>query len=97
MFIVDDIVYAGEKEPLLKVVGVRPMDDYLLWLRFSNGEERVYDIKPLFDYPLFCSLKDPEVFKSVYLDYGVPVWCDGEIDIAPESLYDESSPIRKPA
>ena len=96
MFIIDDIAYAGEQEPMLKVIGIRPMDDYLIWLRFSNHEERIYDVKPLFEYPVFKRLEDLEVFNSVYLDYGNPTWCNGEIDIAPESLYEESTIVCKP-
>jgi hypothetical protein len=90
MYVIDGIAYAGELEPLLKVVGVRPLDDYRLWLRFSNHEVRIYDIKPLFEYPLFSKLKDLEVFQGVYLDYGVPTWFNGEIDISPETLFAES-------
>jgi len=30
------------------------------------------------------------VFKTVYVDYGTVVWCDGTIDIAPEYLYNTS-------
>jgi hypothetical protein len=33
------------------------------------------------------------VFKGVYIDYGVPVWNDGDIDIAPETLYEQSVPV----
>jgi len=29
----------------------------------------------------------------VYLDYGVPVWADGDIDLAPEYLYEHSTLI----
>jgi hypothetical protein len=97
MYIVDDIAYAGEKEPLLKVVGIRPMDDYMLWLRFSNNEERLYDVKPLLEYPVFKRLCHREVFTSVYLDFGVPTWLDGEIDIAPESLFENSITCQKTA
>jgi hypothetical protein len=87
MYIIDDIAYAGESVPLLKVIGVKPLDDYRLWLRFSNHEVRTYDVKPLFEYPLFSKLKDREVFGGVYLDYGVPTWLDGQIDISPETLF----------
>jgi hypothetical protein len=31
--------------------------------------------------------KDKNVFSNVSLDHGVPVWMNGEIDIAPEVLY----------
>ena len=37
--------------------------------------------------PAFVPLKNPEMFRGVYIDYGVPVWDDGEIDVAPEYLY----------
>ena len=67
--------------------GVRPMQDYMLWVRFNTGEERVYDCKPLLSRSGFAALKDTEVCNSVYIDYGVTVWCDGEIDISPNELY----------
>ena len=31
-----------------------------------------------------------EVFENVKVDYGTLVWDDGEIDIAPETVYKES-------
>ncbi len=55
--------------------------------RFNTGEERVYDCKPLLSRSGFAALKDTEVCNSVYIDYGVTVWCDGEIDISPNELY----------
>jgi hypothetical protein len=55
-----------------------------------SHEVRAYDVKPFFEYPLFSKLKNPEAFRSVYLDYGVPTWLDGEIDISPETLFSDS-------
>lgn len=88
MYIVNGIAYAGEQKPLLKVSGVRPMEDYRLWVRFNTGEAKIFDFKPLLDRPAFAPLADRTVFNSVYIDYGVPVWNDGDIDIAPEALYE---------
>ena len=87
MYIVDGIAYAGEPKPALTVCGVRPMKDYMLWVRFNTGEQRIYDFKPLLAKAAFAPLKDIAVFNSVYIDYGVTVWNDGDIDIAPEELY----------
>ncbi len=87
MYIKDGIAYAGEPEPQLLVYGVRPLDDHKLWVRFSTGEAKIYDFKPLLSTPAFSPLADSKLFKEVYIDYGVPVWNDGEIDIAPETLY----------
>ena len=90
MYIIDGIAYAGEPEPELKVCGIRPMDDYRLWIRFSTGETKVFDFIPLLETPAFAALKSPDVFRSVYIDYGIPVWKDGEIDIGPMYLYENA-------
>ena len=87
MYVVNDIAYAGEKEMPIKVVSAHPLNDYKLWLRFSTGEQKTFDFTPLLTLPAFQPLKDEEIFNSVYIDYGVPVWNDGTIDIAPEHLY----------
>ena len=87
MYIIDGIAYAGELTPMLKISGVRPLKDYKLWVRFNNGEAKIFDFKPLLDLPIFKPLADVEVFNSVYIDHGVTVWNDGDIDIAPEELY----------
>lgn len=90
MYIIDGIAYAGEPKTPIKVVGIRPLSNYLLWLRFSNGESKVFDFKPLLDNPCYIRLKDKDIFREAYIDYGVPVWCDGDIDIAPEYVYENS-------
>lgn len=89
MYIVDGIAYAGDPAPMIKVNGVRPMNDHQLWVRFSTGEAKIFDFKPLLNLPAFAPLADQSVFNTVYIDYGVPVWNDGDIDIAPERLYQE--------
>lgn len=90
MYIVDGIAYAGEPKTPVKVVGIKALSDYQLWLRFNNGESKVFDFKPLLDNPCYVQLKDLNTFHDVYIDYGVPVWCNGDIDIAPEYVYENS-------
>lgn len=90
MFIKDGIAYAGDIQPAVKVSGIRPMEGFLLWIRFSTGEAKVFDFKPLLDSPAFAPLKDDAVFRDVYIDYGVAVWMDGDVDISPEYLYNHS-------
>ncbi len=88
MYEKNGIVYSGEQRPALKISGVRAMDDYSLWIRFTNGEARTFRFGELLETPAFSPLKDKELFNSVYIDYGVPVWDNGNIDIAPEYLYE---------
>ena len=95
MYIVDGIAYAGEKEPVIKISGVRPMEDFKLWLRFSTGEAKVFYFKPLLEKPAFAPLADRAVFNGVYIDYGVTVWNNGNIDISPKFLYDNAIPAKE--
>ena len=88
MYIQNGIAYAGEQEKPITVCGVRPLPEYMLWVRFSTGEAKVVDFKPLLEAAAFQPLKEPEAWKDVYIDYGVTVWQNGDIDIAPEYLYE---------
>ncbi|MDR2591065.1 MAG: DUF2442 domain-containing protein [Oscillospiraceae bacterium] len=87
MNIFDGIVYADKQEKSITVISVRALDEHKLWVRFSTGETKIFDFEPLLDSGVFMVLKDKDLFDDVYIDYGVPVWCNGEIDIAPEKLY----------
>ena len=97
MYVADGIAYAGERAPEIKVGGVRPLAGHKLWLRFTTGEAKVFDFAPLLKEAAFAPLSDEDVFRGVYIDYGVTVWNDGDIDIAPEYLYENSVPAEQSA
>lgn len=89
MYIKEGIAYADEQVPAIEVWGIRPLDNYCLWVRFNTGEVKIFDFKPLLQTQAFAKLSDTNVFKNVYIDYGIPQWNDGEIDISPYKLYQE--------
>ena len=70
-----------------RIISICYLEDYKLKAEFINGEVKIYDFSPQLDFPAFRPLKDKKIFSKVSLDHGVPVWLDGEIDIAPEVLY----------
>ena len=74
MYIVDGIAYVGDQKPVIRISGVRPLEDYKLWLRFNTGETKIFDFAPLLNDPGFAPLQDQELFREVYIDYGVTVW-----------------------
>ena len=76
---------------LLDVINVEAMPDYSLFLEFENGEKRIFDMSPLMDKKPFAQLKGTQLFTRAFVDYGTVVW-PGNIDIAPEMLYDRSRP-----
>ncbi|MBI3144209.1 MAG: DUF2442 domain-containing protein [Pseudogulbenkiania sp.] len=78
-------------EALFDVVKVEAKPDYVLHLEFENGEKRIFDMDPYMHKPPFVRLKDSPLFMMAFVDYGTVVW-PGNIDIAPETLYDRSQP-----
>lgn len=83
-------------EPLLDVVQVKATADYLLYLKFENGENRVFDMTPYLEKRPFVKLKGSPLFALARVDYGTVVW-PGNIDIAPETLYLYSKPSQQTA
>jgi hypothetical protein len=77
---------------LLDVIYVKALPGYLLELKFENGERRLFDMSPIIDKKPFGRLKESNVFLAARVDYGTVVW-PGNIDIAPETLYDRSVPL----
>lgn len=77
---------------LLDVVGVEAQAGHVLLIQFENGERRRFDMTPYLDKGVFVELKDMRMFKLAKVEYGTVVW-PGEIDIAPETLYDRSLPV----
>jgi hypothetical protein len=72
-----------------RVKDVKANTDYTLSLTFSNGEVKVFDMKPYLDKGVFRELKDPGLFKSVKPFLGSIQW-QNELDLCPDTLYEES-------
>lgn len=90
MYIINGIAYAGTKTQETHVQSVKPLADLMMIVTFQSGEKRLFDASQLLAYPAFQSLADEIIFKGVQVDHGVVTWADGEIDIAPETMYDIS-------
>ena len=91
MYIIDDICYAGEETPNIKVKDAKVLRGGILLLTFSTGEQRLFDTT-LLEGSAFEPLKDEKVLVNFVIFHGVMTWMNGEIDIAPETMYVESYP-----
>jgi hypothetical protein len=74
------------------IVQVTPQSDFLLELVYENGEQRRFDMKPLLTIKPWDRIAQPQVFMHARVAYGTVVW-PGDIDIAPETLHDDSVPV----
>jgi hypothetical protein len=71
------------------VTEVTPLENYKLRLKFKNGEEKIFNMKPYLETGIFKELKDESVFKTVKLSFDTVEWAN-EADIDPETLYKDS-------
>lgn len=91
MYILDDIVCADEPAEDIKIVKAKPLKYKMLLLTFSTGETRLFDAD-LLEGSAFKPLNNENVFNNITLNHGAVTWNNGEIDCAPEYMYENSYP-----
>ena len=89
MYIRNDVCYAGQFQEDIRVTDAKPLRGGIMLVTFSTGEKRLFDTT-LLKGKAFEPLQDEDVFNHPVLFHGVITWKNGEIDIAPETVYRES-------
>jgi hypothetical protein len=74
-----------------RVRAVKPNADYTITIVFTNGEVRVFDVKPYLNKGIFRQLKETSEFNSVRAVLGSVQWAGGQ-DFCPDTLYMDSVP-----
>ena len=75
-----------------RVETVKPNPDYTLTITFTNGEIKLFDVKPYLDKGFFQKLKEKGEFYSVHPFPGSIQWRGGQ-DFCPDTLYEEGITI----
>ena len=83
------IVYGETPANNDKIISAEPLRDHMMLLTFASGEERLFDAEIL-KGEVFESLKNEDIFMNPVIDHGVVTWDNGEIDCAPEFMYENS-------
>ena len=95
MYEIDGICYAGKASAgEMKVIRATPLRAGMLLLEFSTGEERLFDTSTL-EGSAFEPLRDEAVFAAPKVEHGFVSWADGQIDVAPEYMYEHSLPYNR--
>ena len=69
-----------------KPVKVEPLDNYCLLISFSNGEDKIFDVKPMISGSWFGELQDKSIFDTVKISGNTVEWVNGQ-DVCPDDLY----------
>ena len=70
-------------------VEVKALEDYRLWIKFDNGEKKIFDMEKYVHQIFYQRLKNREYFENVKVAGNTIEWENGE-DVAPENLYYDS-------
>ena len=75
-----------------KVIEVKPLEGFRLWLRFHDGACGTVDLSTQLWGPMFEPLKDPHLFAQVTVNSELETvtWPNGA-DLAPEFLYQQAA------
>ena len=73
-----------------RIIEVKALDKYYIYLKFKTGEEKVYDMTPCVnEIKYYNKLKERKYFEKVTPRGCTVQWEEGE-DVCPENLYYES-------
>jgi len=79
-----------------KIVEVKPIDNFILIVKFENGIEKQYDIKIMMNkFEVFKGLNNEILFKNVKIDaggYGIS-WNEN-IDLSSEEIWNNGIEIK---
>ena len=77
---------------MLRITSAVYLRDYKIRVRFNDGEDRVFDFLPVIQkYTVFKVLEDMDLLRSFILTDTLE-WNNGELDIAPEYIYQNGVP-----
>jgi len=75
-----------------RIKDVKPQDDYKILLTFTNGELKIFDMKPYINKGFFKQLQDKSYFKTVKPFMDSIQWKNGQ-DLCPDTLYIDSQTL----
>ena len=77
---------------MIWVTDAKPVANFRLWVRFSDGTEGDVDLKGFIESdtrPIVAALRDPKLFAAIRVESDTVVWQNG-FDLAPEFLHEKA-------
>lgn len=71
-----------------RIISVLPLNDFDLSVTFDDGVRGVISLRDRLFGPVFEPLRDPQLFRQVFVDdFGAVAWPNGA-DLAPDALHE---------
>lgn len=68
-------------------IEVKPLENYRLWVRYSDGVEGSVDLSDLAGKGVFALWNDYQEFQKVHIGPGGEIAWNDEIDLCPDAIY----------
>ena len=72
-----------------KIIELHPAENFLLHIRFDNGTQKIFDLKPYLHLPVFAALQKQEAFQDVINKGYFIEWPAFEVDLSADTLWHE--------
>ena len=72
---------------MLRIVGVKALPAYRLWLRYEDGVEGEVDLSDLAGRGVFAAWNQRKFFESVKIDESGALAWGNTLDLCPDALY----------
>jgi hypothetical protein len=66
---------------------VKPLDNYRLWVKFSDGAEGIVDLSEFVGKGVFALWNDYREFQKVHIGPGSEIAWSDQIDMCPDAIY----------
>jgi hypothetical protein len=75
-----------------EIITAEYVSEYKVRLKFMDGSSGIADLSSYVDKTnVFKAFQNISYFKNFKIEYGTLVWGNGELDIAPETLYEKAT------
>ena len=71
---------------MYETINIKALDNYQIWIKFNDGQEKVVDIRPFLNKGIAKDLLDPEKFNQVKIDSGGGIYWANGYDFCPNFL-----------
>ena len=71
---------------MLEPIQVKALDNYKIWIKYSDGVQGEVDLSRFVGKGVFSSWNDYDEFKKVHIENGAIAWND-QIDLCSDSIY----------